>query len=164
MGTTREELSSGFLPAPPHRVSITHSFYMGKTEVTQEQWIALMGENPSYFRDCDDCPVESVTWQDALAFCNALSLQEGLTPAYRVDAGEVIWQRDADGYRLPTEAEWEYACRAGTPTAYHTGDCLSADEANFDGYLVDPGCPEGLNRAEPISVASFAPKDSPIHR
>jgi formylglycine-generating enzyme required for sulfatase activity len=105
-----------------HRVTVS-SFYMGKYEVTQEEYAALMGTNPSYFNG-DNLPVERVTWYDAVNYCNARSQNEGLTPAYVVSDTTVTWNRSANGYRLPTEAEWEYACRAGTTTPYFSGSSV----------------------------------------
>jgi len=104
-----------------HQVSITRPFLIGVTEVTQMQWFEVMGSWPSYFEGADR-PVEKIDWFEAIRFCNALSRREGLTPAYWIDEHGVAWNQDADGYRLPTEAEWEYACRAGTQTPYATGD------------------------------------------
>jgi len=104
-----------------HRVTLTQGFLMSTTEVTQEQYEAVVGENPSQFRGLER-PVENVTWFDAVEFCNALSEREGLSPAYRISGSGVTWDRAAGGYRLPTEAEWEYACRAGTESRFHSGD------------------------------------------
>jgi formylglycine-generating enzyme required for sulfatase activity len=104
-----------------HEVTLTRPFLLGATEVTQAQWREVMGTNPSEYRG-DDHPVEQVDWYDAVRFCNALSRREQLTPAYRIDGDQVVWDRDADGYRLPTEAEWEYACRAGSDTRFAGGD------------------------------------------
>ncbi len=112
-----------------HTVTVS-DYYISKFEVTQAEYQTIMGENPSIFTG-DDFPVESVSWMDAINYCNARSTQEGLTPAYIVDGQTVSWDRSADGYRLPTEAEWEYACRAGTDTPFNTEPSISADEANY---------------------------------
>ena len=104
-----------------HEVVLTGSFAISAVEVTQELYQAVMGNNPSRFAG-PQCPVEQVSWYDAVRFCNQLSHIEGLTPAYRVRAHRVVWDRDADGYRLPTEAEWEVAARAGADHAYAGSD------------------------------------------
>jgi formylglycine-generating enzyme required for sulfatase activity len=91
---------------PPHRVDISQAFYLQTAEVSQGQWKKVMGNNPSFFRECgDDCPVEQVSWDDALEFIRKLNVLES-----------------TDRYRLPTEAEWEYACRAARATEFSFGD------------------------------------------
>ncbi|MDR3341333.1 MAG: SUMF1/EgtB/PvdO family nonheme iron enzyme, partial [Treponema sp.] len=118
-----------------HRVTVS-GFYLGKYEVTQREYAAIMGTNPSAFKG-DNLPVENVSWYDAVEYCNARSRKEGLTSAYTIsgsgDNQTVTWNRNANGYRLPTEAEWEYACRAGTTTRYSTGNNIRKSQANYDG-------------------------------
>jgi len=116
--------------ATPHEVVVS-SFSMDKHLVTQEQYQKLMNANPSRWKG-DRNPVEQVRWSDAVKFCNQRSQSEGLRPCY--DLKTWACNFDADGYRLPTEAEWEYACRAGTTTAYFFGDTASklGDYAWFD--------------------------------
>lgn len=115
-----------------HTVTVS-DFYMSIYELTQAEYQEIMGENPSSFSG-DDLPVENVPWLDAIRYCNARSEKEGLTPAYTIDGQTITWNRSADGYRLPTEAEWEYACRAGTTTPFNTERSISAEEANYYGH------------------------------
>jgi formylglycine-generating enzyme required for sulfatase activity len=103
---------------PAHRVHVG-SFCMDKFEVTQKSFEGLMGTNPSKFKGPDK-PVERVSWLAAVKYCNMRSLKEGLRPCY--DLETMACNFDADGYRLPTEAEWEYACRAGSTTDYSFGN------------------------------------------
>ena len=151
---------------PVHTVTIT-GFYMGKYEVTQKEWTAVMGSNPSYFKG-DNHPVEMVSWYDAVDYCNHLSEREGLTPAYTIDKNSpdwrnksevddmkwtVRWNRNANGYRLPTEAEWEYAARGGngSPGNYAYAGSNNVNEVawyggNSDGSTQEAGAkkPNGL--------------------
>jgi len=124
-----------------HKVTINNSFYMQTTEVTQGQWRAIMGSNPSKFGDCgDNCPVEMVSWDDTQAFIRKLNEKEGTSR-----------------YRLPTEAEWEYAARAGTTTPFAFGSCLSSSQANYNGNNPLEGCSKGTYREKTVSVGSFSP-------
>ena len=115
-----------------HDVTVS-DFYMSVYELTQKEYREITGENPSSFSG-DDLPVENISWMDAIRYCNTRSEKENLTPAYTVDGQSVTWDRTADGYRLPTEAEWEYACRAGTATPFNTENSISAEEANYYGH------------------------------
>ncbi len=118
------------IDAPPHEVTVK-PFFIDKYLVTQQHFQRVMGSNPSRWK-IDQNPVEQVRWSDAVKFCNKRSELEGLQPCYNL----TNWQCnfDATGYRLPTEAEWECACRAGTKTAYFFGDNASklGDYAWFD--------------------------------
>ena len=107
---------------PVHTVSLS-AFEMSKYEITQCQYKAVIGSNPSYFTGDDNLPVEQVSWWDAIKFCNALSMQNGLQPCYDESTG--YYDFNKNGYRLPSEAEWEYACRAGSTTKYNLGDATS---------------------------------------
>ena len=115
-----------------HEVTVA-SFYIDPFETTQEDYERLMGVNPSTFNG-GKLPVENISWLDAVLYANKKSEAEGLLPAYTITNGSVNWDRSANGYRLPTEAEWEYACRAGTATPFNTEKSLSAEEANFYGH------------------------------
>lgn len=100
-----------------HEVTLTRAFYMSPCEVTEELWDRVMGSGTSTSR----LPKVQMTWYEALEFCNALSAERGLTPCYAGADTSWTWDQSADGYRLPTEAEWEYASRAGSATAFANG-------------------------------------------
>ena len=135
---------AGYSPQPVHAVTISYPFWMGAKEVTQAQYSALMGTNPSYFGGNPNFPVEQVTWFNARAYCAALTAQQAALGT--VPAGYE--------YRLPTEAEWEYACRAGTTTEFNTGASLFCSDARFwYSYHSNSSCGSG----SPVSVGSYAP-------
>jgi formylglycine-generating enzyme required for sulfatase activity len=139
---------------PVHQVTLSAPFWMGKYEVTQAEYQAVVGSNPSYFQGANapnapQRPVETVSWNSAVAYCQALTATE--QAAGRVPAG---YQ-----YRLPTEAEWEYCCRAGTTTEWHTGTSLSTSQANFQGALANATYTSGQTAV----VGSYAPNAFGLH-
>lgn len=130
-----------------YKVILTRDFYLQTTEVTQGQWKRVLGYNPSHFSKCgDDCPVEMVSWNDAQEFIKRLNQIE-----------------EINKYRLPTEAEWEYACRAGTTTPFYTGTCISTEQANYNGNKPIPNCPKGEYRKKTVRVGSFLPNPWRLH-
>lgn len=137
MGSPDSEASRSNDEGPQHRVTLPQ-FYMGKYEVTQAQYQAVMGTNPAIFKG-DNRPVENVSWNDATEFCRKLSQMTGKE------------------YRLPTEAEWEYACRAGTTTPFAFGSSLSSEQANFNGNYPYGGAAKGVYRQQTTVVGSFQP-------
>ena len=144
MGSPDTDKEANDNEKPRHWVRITRPFYLGECEVTQDQYRKVTGKNPSAFEGDRNRPVEQVSWADAVAFCNALSAKEGLTPFYR----EEVTIAGGGGYRLPTEAEWEYACRAGSSTRYSFGDDAAGlgEYAWFGGNSGDATHPVGQKR------------------
>ena len=140
------------------QVSVS-SFYMGKYEVTQKEYQEIMGSNPSNFKG-PNLPVERVSWFDAIEYCNRLSERDGLTPAYTISGSgkkrTASWNRSANGYRLPTEAEWEYACRAETSGPFSTGNNITTSQANYDGNYPYNKNEKGEYRQKTTPVGSFA--------
>ena len=136
-----------------HTVTLTKGFFMGKYPVPQGDYVALIGSNPSQFTGDLSRPVEQVSWNDATDYCAKLTQQELV--AGRLPTGWV--------YRLPAESEWEYACRAGTTTAFHYGSALRSGMANFDGrYEYDASSgeannPSGIHLERTTTVGSYAP-------
>ena len=123
---------------PLHKVTLTKPFWIMTTEITQRQYYEVMGENPSEFRiykrgyRSENNPVEQVTWYEAVSFANKLSDKEGLTRCYGGSGDSIRWDKSCNGYRLPTEAEWEYAARAGTTTEYAGSDPSDTDEVAWN--------------------------------
>jgi formylglycine-generating enzyme required for sulfatase activity len=137
------------------RVTISKPMLVGAYEVTQRQYVKVMGKNPSYFskggdgskalkgiENTDDFPVEQVTWDDATEFCRKLP---------KLASEKAAWR----GYRLLTEAEWEYACRAGTKTPFSSGELLSPNEANVDGDRPYLNSPDGPTLKRTTAVGSY---------
>jgi formylglycine-generating enzyme required for sulfatase activity len=144
MGSPDSEKGCNPYESPQHRVTVK-PFFMGKFPVTQAQYEAVMGTNPAeqYDRDrfaAPGKPVVGVNWHDAVAFCQKLSEQTGRE------------------YRLPSEAEWEYACRAGTTTPFYFGETITTDIVNFNGEGMPYGnAPPGVSRGATTEVGSFPP-------
>jgi formylglycine-generating enzyme required for sulfatase activity len=137
MGSPTTEKGHENDESPQHQVNVP-AFFMGRYAVTQAQYEKMMGKNPSEFKGVKR-PVENVSWNDAQAFCKKLSEKTGRT------------------YRLPSEAEWEYACRAGTTTPFHFGETITSKLANYDGTGIYQFEPKGEYRKQTVDVDSFLP-------
>jgi formylglycine-generating enzyme required for sulfatase activity/tRNA A-37 threonylcarbamoyl transferase component Bud32 len=137
MGSPSTEAGRYNYEGPQRTINIP-PFFMGKYEVTQEQYQAVMGNNPSGFKGAKR-PVEQVNWDEAVEFCRKLT------------------QKTGKSYRLPSEAEWEYACRARTTTPFYFGETITPDLVNYDGNYPYGSAPKGLYRKETTDVGSFPP-------
>ena len=136
MGSSNQEKGRG--DDEIHRkVTLTKGVYLGVHTVTQEQWQALMGDNPSHFKGTPNLPVEQVSWDDCQAFCKKLH------------------EKEKKPYRLPTEAEWEFACRAGTTTPFHVGETIATEQANYNGNFIYANGKKGQYREKTMPVGSF---------
>ena len=135
---------------PEHYVTISHTLFVGIYEVSQLLYKQVMGVNPSTTKN-NNLPVDSVEWSQALEFCNRLSEIQGLTPCYKFTGNNATWDTTANGWRLPTEAEWEYLCRAGSKTDY--SGSYSAE--NLGWYNMNSGLqlhPSGLKQANAFGL------------
>jgi formylglycine-generating enzyme required for sulfatase activity len=137
MGSPESEAQRRSNEGPQHQVTVP-SFYMGKYELTQAQYEAIMGTNPSEFKG-DNRPVEKVSWNGAVEFCQKLS------------------QKTGRNYRLPSEAEWEYACRAGTTTPFYFGESITPELVNYDGNYPYASAFKGQDRSQTTDVGTFPP-------
>jgi formylglycine-generating enzyme required for sulfatase activity len=162
MGSPESEPGRLSSEGPQTQVAVSKGFCIGKFEVTQGEFLTVMGTNPSAFTGNPELPVDTVSWNDALAFCAALTARE--RNEQRLPAGYE--------YRLPTEAEWEYACRAGTTNAFHYGEAMRSGMANFNGVFEYPPCGEGIYSCEnPVGtylaattkVGNYAPNAWGLH-
>jgi formylglycine-generating enzyme required for sulfatase activity len=138
MGSPENETERSKDEGPQHRVKISKPFFMGVYLVTQVQYQSVMDNKPSHFKGDDNLPVEQVSWYDAVEFCKRLSAR----------TGQMV--------RLPTEAEWEYACRAGTTTPFNTGETISTDQANYNGHFTYGSGSKGESPQTTLAVGSFA--------
>ena len=120
-----------------HKVTLSKGFYMAVHLVTHEQWQTVMSNNPSRFKGEKNLPVENVSWDDCQEFIKKLR------------------EKDKKAYRLPSEAEWEYACRAGTKTPFHFGETISTDQANYNGDFTYGTGKKGVYRKKTTPVGSF---------
>jgi formylglycine-generating enzyme len=175
MGVSPDEVLGGDNERPQHRVTISRPFFLGKYEVTQREFERVMGFNPSEIPGGEAMPVTKVSWYDAILFCNRLSKMDRLDEAYKVggivhdgkhvSSAKVELDLAATGYRLPTEAEWEYASRAGTVTPLAIGSKVGRDDANFDTATESPYLKEVRPaRNLPVPVHSFQPNQFGLYQ
>lgn len=153
MGSPLDELWRDSYEGPQTTVTITRGFWIGRYEVTQQEYQDVMNENPSQFTGDLRRPVEWVSWHDATNYCGKLTAQEAASG--RLPAGFI--------YRLPSEAEWEFTCRAGATTATAFGSSLSSTQANINGDHPYNGGTTGPNLAATTTVGSYAPNAWGLH-
>ena len=148
MGSPKEEKHRNPIETQ-HKVTLTKGFFMGVYTVTQDQWMKVMGgKNPSGFASDKEklvLPVDSVSWSDCQEFLKKLR------------------EKEMKPYRLPTEAEWEYACRAGTTTPFHFGETISLDQANYDGDYAYGNGKKGVRRLKTTPVGAFPANAFGLH-
>jgi formylglycine-generating enzyme required for sulfatase activity len=147
MGSPKEEKDrqpSG-LDETQHKVTLTKGFYMGVYTVTQEQYETVMGKNPSHFKGEKNLPVEMVSWDDCQEFIKKLR------------------EKDKKLYRLPSETEWEFCCRAGTKTPFYFGDTISTDQANYNGNYIYGDGKKSTYRKKTTTVGSFPANAWALH-
>ena len=137
MGSPKNEAERKSDEGPQHKVNL-QPFLMSRYPITQDQYQAIMGHNPSYFKG-GNRPVEQVSWHDATKFCQKLSSKTGKI------------------YTLPSESQWEYACRAGTTTPFYFGETITSELVNYDGDYPYANAPKGKYREETTDVGSFPP-------
>ena len=161
MGATPDDTGAYKDEKPQHKVTITRPFYLGVYEVTQYEYRQMMGENPSSFKDSELLPVEQVSWLDAVKFCNKLSERERRKPYYKIEE-EAVTVLGGNGYRLPTEAEWEYACRApqnpeeAMEHPFGNHDTGLEDYAWFEQALRGKDAPGRAEEAQPLGPVRYA--------
>ncbi|OGU13703.1 MAG: hypothetical protein A2X61_01975 [Ignavibacteria bacterium GWB2_35_12] len=150
MGSDNSSLANISWCSPAHNVQITKAFYIGKYEVSQKEYEEVMnGSNPSREKG-DSYPVDGVTWLNAVRFCNLASKMENFDTCYTINGNDATCDFNADGYRLPTEAEWEYACRAGTTSLYAGNiDELSWNNENTPSNDGKPKHPQNVGTKKP---------------
>lgn len=145
MGSSDYDKESGIDEKPQHQVKIS-SFYMSRHEITQKQYSDITGINPSAFKNNINNPVEQVSWEDAVNFCNKLSIKTGFKPYYLIKNNTVTTIAGSNGFRLPTEAEWEYASRGGATTIFHWGDKINKDYAWYEDNSSSTTHPAGTKK------------------
>ncbi|WP_287463686.1 formylglycine-generating enzyme family protein [Accumulibacter sp.] len=150
MGSPADEPERGEREGPRHRVRLTTGFWLADTACTQALWLVVMGgENPSAFREDARNPVERVSWDEVSGAAGFVQRVASLAPGVVAE--------------LPTESEWEYACRAGSETPFNVGATIGPEQANYNGNIPYAGGRKGEFRQKTVPVKSFAPNDWGLH-